>query len=132
LYRDDRSSHFLDLGLEAEYLTLLEKYLSISLGRDDPRPALILSYMDTSDVRVSFIDEDIGSFEVYTPSPHALHLFTEELQSSLILFDDFVVEEGFFVLCEDDLPIVFLDHVEIIDKCMKKQLAFLLKYDKIS
>ncbi len=87
--------------------------------------------MDTSRVGVSFTHEYIGSFQIHTTISYAFYLFTEELQACLILLDDLIVEEGFFIFCEDSLRACIFLHSEIIDKIMKKQLAFLTKCDKI-
>ena len=87
--------------------------------------------MYTSGVGVSFVYEYIGSLEIDTSISDTFYLFTEELESRFILFDDLVVEEGFFIISEDDFRGGFSRHVEIIDKCMKKQLAFHIKCDKI-
>jgi hypothetical protein len=43
------------------------------------------------------MDVDIGSLEIGLPSTKALYLSTVELHTCLILFDDFIVEEGFFI-----------------------------------
>ena len=81
--------------------------------------------MYASGVGVSFVYEYIGSLEIDTSISDTFYLFTEELEPCLILFDDLVVEEGFFIISEDDFRAWFLGHVEIIDKSRKKQLAFL-------
>ena len=87
--------------------------------------------MDTSDARVSVVYEDIGSLEIDASISDAFYFFAEEFYTCLILFDDLIVEEGFFIICEDDFLAWWRGHVEIIDKSDKKQLAFLFICDKI-
>ena len=78
-----------------------------------------------------FIDEDIRSFEVDAPIADALHFLTVELQSCLILLDDFVVEERLFIIREDDFFCYFCHSAVIIEEKRKNQLVNMKIYDKI-
>ena len=131
LHRNDRCSHFFYFGLKTKYFWFFHKDLTFTLGFYESSASLVLSDMYTSSIGVSLVYEYVGSLEIDTSISDTFYLFTEELESRLILFDDLIVEEGFFIISEDDFRGGFGRHVEIIDKCMKKQLAFHIKCDKI-
>ena len=48
------------------------------------------------------MEGDVGSLEIGTPVAYTLDLTSHQYDPSLELFDDFIVEECFFVL-DDDL-----------------------------
>ena len=131
LHRDDRCSHFFYFCLESVDLIFFHEDISFSFGFYESTPSFVLSDVDPGSARVSFMYEDIGSLEIDASISDTFYFFTEELDTCLILFDDLIVEEGFFIICEDDFLTCRKGHVEIIDKSDKKQLAFHIKYDKI-
>lgn len=125
LQRDNRRSHFLDFCFESEDFIFFEENLSFTLGLIYTISSFILRDMYPSSIGMSFIDKYIGSFEIDTSISHTLDLLSVELQPCLILFDDFIIKERFFIFGKDDFWARTLTHAEIIDKSSKKQLVFL-------
>lgn len=124
LHRDEGRSHFFHFDFESLYFTFFEKECSLTFWLEYTDPSLIVSYVYSSGVGISFLYEYVWSFEVDASVSDTFHFFAIELDTCLILFDDLVVEVCFFILCEDDFCFFLGVHAEIIDKCRKMQLAF--------
>ncbi len=58
--------------------------------------------MDARRVGMSFVYKDIGSLEIDTTVSYTFYFLSRELYPCLILFDDLIVEESFFIVSEDD------------------------------
>ena len=92
LHRNDRCAHFFDFGFESDDLIFIQEEFSFSFWIELSHASLIFSDVNTSGKWSSTSNKDIGALQVNTSISDTFYLFSEELYTCFVLFDDLIVE----------------------------------------
>ncbi len=112
---DECCPHFFDLlREEGDFFFCEEQYAFAFRIEFFVGVVFIFGDVETDDDRSPVVDRDVGSLEVCLAGTEALDLGTEQYYTGIVLFDDLVVEEGFFV--RDDGDVRGLFHGDSIHK----------------